>query len=115
MAGLPIQDAAQNGSIAELTFTAADVGLVDEFVNDGRTIVIVANGDASPHTVTPAVSRDLGGMVAEAGAPTSIPNGEQGFLGPFDIGTFNTGGKVELTVDAATSMTYAVVRLPRRF
>lgn len=117
MATLAVQNLPANGSIASLTFTAADAGLTDKFPNDGRIIVVAKNTNAATRTVTPNVKKDLGGMVTETGAPTTVPvTTGQSVLGPFDKDIFgDAAGDVTLTCSANTDLSYAVIRLPRRF
>ena len=112
MAVLTIQDLPRNGSIASLTFAAMTVA--DELPNDGRTILLVANGDAGVHTVSFAPTQDLGGLVTESANAITVTNGETGIFGPFDGAVFNApDGNIDVTLDDATAMTYAAVRLAR--
>jgi hypothetical protein len=114
MATIAVQDVSANGSIADLTFTAAAT-TTDDFTNDGRTMIAVKNDDVGSHTVTPDVKKDLGGMVSESGAATTVGASDIALLGPFDKEIFgDSSNVVTLTLDATTSMSFAAFRLPNR-
>ncbi len=114
MAVLPVQTLPLNGSLADLVYTAVDAGLTDTFVNDGKTIAIVKNGDAGGHTCTPTVVKDSGAMIAETGAAITIGASKESVLGPFDRATYNgpASGAVSLVFDSDTSMSVAIISLP---
>jgi len=112
MAVLPVQTMVLNGSIDDLVYTAVDAGLTDTLKNDGKTIAIVKNADAAPHTVTPTVQQSTGNMQQDAGAARTITNAKETVLGPWERKVFNdASGDVSLVFDSNTSMTVAVLSL----
>lgn len=83
----------------------------DEFVNNGNEFIYVKNGDGSPHTVTIATPATVDGL-AVADREVAVPAGEERIIGPFPKATYDdTAGKVQLTYDAVTSLTIAVLKL----
>ena len=93
------------------TYAAADVA-GDEFSNAGKQFINIKNGDASPHTVTIATPRTIDGL-AVADRDVVIPAGEERIIGPLSVTTYNdVAGLVQLTYDAVTSVSLAVLQLP---
>lgn len=95
------------------TYDAAAAG-GDSFVNDGRTFLHVKNGDASPHTATVAAvqgtTRKPGfGELTKGNASVQVAAGGEAFLGPFPTIAF--GSQPDITYDAVTSVTVAVLRI----
>lgn len=110
MATLTVQDAGFDG-LANVTFVAAGAG-GDDFVNDGRTVLIVKNTDASPKTVT-VNSQTLCSQGFDHDIAVIVPatTGEA-VIGSFPKGRFNDAtGKVLVTYSAVTSVTVAAVRI----
>lgn len=107
---LATQTPTQAGS--ELVFTAANVD--GHSIDGGRSIILhVANGDASPHTVTIMSAATQSGL-AVADQPVTVPAGETWHMGPFDARTFDRASgeavdpnRVWVDFDAITSMTVA--------
>jgi hypothetical protein len=92
-------------------YAAADAG-GDAFPNNGQCFVHVKNSDASPHTVTVATSRTVDGL-AVANRDVVIPAGEERFIGPLSVSTYNDGsGNVQLSYDAVTGVSLAVLLRP---
>lgn len=93
--------------VNDATLAAADVA-GDTFPSDTNKFFKVANGDASPHTVTiaaPSATTVCGnfGTVNLEDIEVVIPNGESRI---FTIPTgFASQGKFTLTYDAVTSVT----------
>jgi len=93
----------------EPVYTAADVA-GDEFVNTGRKFFHIKNGDGSPHTMTIETPNTVD-TLAIADRDVVIPAGEERMIGPFAGGTYNdSAGSVQVTYDAVTSVTLALVR-----
>lgn len=119
MAALTVQSSAFTG----LNHTYASVSTGDTFVNDGHTVVLFKNGNASARTLTltgTATSVPGYGDVsaADMGETVTIPgsgtNGGECAVGPFPPGRFNnSSGQVALAIDATTGLTACVLKLPR--
>jgi len=114
----------QNLSIAGLiSSTMASASTADKFTNDGNTFLLFVNGNASSRTLTITIQN---ATVNQAGynpitvaSPTvTIPgsgtNGGIAVVGPFGANEFNdANGQVNYTLDTATGMTVAVIKVPR--
>ena len=88
----------------------------DNFVNDGRTFLQFTNANASARTLTiaaNATSRPGFGAIATPSTVVTIPGSGMCQVGPFPTERFNdiTTGKVSYTLDVATGMTVAVVKM----
>jgi hypothetical protein len=109
---LTLQDLPAYGApLSEVTMTAMDAAGV-EFVNDGNTILLINNASAGAENVTAvgrASNRSFNHAIDQVIATT---NTKPALCGPFPQELFNdSGGKVQLTIADATSMTCAAVRL----
>ncbi len=110
--------------MADLTLRTVDISGLDDssiyesaaaggdaFVNDGRTIIHIKNGDASGMTLTmdtPGTYRgvNLANPTVSVGATSNY------FVGAFDPRIFNdTNGKVQLTYSAVTSLTITALQI----
>jgi len=117
MATLSVQEAVFTG----LAFTYGSASAADVFANDGKTFLVFLNGNASSRTLTlagNAFSKPGFGDVsaADAGETVTLPgsgtNGGRQIVGPFPPDRFNNAsGQVSYTLDDATGMTVAAVRL----
>ncbi len=110
MAALTMQDVVRAG-IAP-TYAAADVA-GDNFVNDGRIMIHLKNTNAAVRNVTVITQMVVDGK-AVADDLIAIPatTGDK-MIGPFPPTIYNdVNGKVQLTYDAVTNLTIAVIRLP---
>ncbi len=116
MAALTVEDTGVGANSLTPTFVAA-AGGGDTFVNDGRIMLYVKNGDASPITVTITTPTTLRGGIAVEDPPTTVPATSEEIIGPFDPTLFNaTGGTgVAVAYSAVTSVTVAVIRLQKLF
>ncbi len=113
MATLTVQDAKEGGGI---TFqTAASGG--DTFPNDGKTILVFWNDDASVAVVTvtaqDTTASGVGfGAVTKANAVQSIEANAADVMGPFPASAFNTAaGHVAATYSSVTDLDVAAVRV----
>lgn len=117
MATLTLQATDEDG-INPLTETAAAAG-GDQFINDGRQIIVVQNGDASAKTVTVAgqatdVRVPHYGKLDQTDTVAVVAAGATAILGPFPKQGFNdASGYVQITYSAVTSVTVGVVTVPR--
>ena len=108
MATLTAQEIDRDG--LNPSFAACDAA-GDEFANLGVEFIHVKNGDVSAHTVTIETSRTVDGL-AVADRDVAIPAGEERLIGPFPKQTYDDAdGKVQLTYDAVTSVTIAVIKV----
>ena len=112
MATLAVQQIDTDGLKA--VYSACSAG-GDTFPNGDRVLVHVKNGDSTDHTVTvPAqvsqVTLSPYGVIALADLVIPVVQAEDEF---FVVPRGSQGGNPTLTYDAVTSMTIAVMRLPR--
>lgn len=120
MATLSVQNLSLSGLLSS-TFAAASTG--DNFANDGNTFLIFQNTNASSRTLTLTVQNS---SVSQAGynpitvsnatvtLPGSGTNSGIGIVGPFGVTQFNdANGRVNYTLDVATGMNVAVIKVPR--
>jgi hypothetical protein len=109
MATYAVADTANGG--VEPTFVAVANG--DVFPNDGKTLLLVKNGNASPTVVTVNSVRPCsqGGDHDQTGSVTAT-TGIRTF-GPFDPGRYNdSSGNVTITTySVLTTVTAAAVRI----
>lgn len=102
---IAIQEVAKNKG-AELTDVSADQANGMMFDNDGRTVLIVQNGDGVTRTVTAvSVACSHGRTLDVAQAIVTL---KRGILGPFDMDQFNQKsgadqGKVYVDFSAGTT------------
>ncbi len=111
----------QTALFTGLSFTYDNASTADVFANDGKTILIFLNGNASSRTLTiagNAFSKPGFGDIsaADAGEVVTIPgsgtNGGRIIVGPFPTDRFNnSSGQVSYTIDNVTGLTVAAVKL----
>ena len=109
MAVLSVQEIIRAGIVP--TYNAASAG-GDSFPNDGGTLLHFKNTNAAARNVTIATQITVDGK-AVADDVINIPatTGDK-MVGPFPSGIYNdVNGRVQLTYDAATNLTVAVMRL----
>ncbi len=113
MATLVVQNAAEGGGI---TFTAV-AGGGDVFNNDGKTVVILFNDDASPSTVTVTAQDTTAsgagfGAVTKADAVQVVEADTCDVMGPFPVSAFNNASaQVAIGYSNVTTLGIAVVRV----
>lgn len=106
----------QEFDLAGLTpsFTAADSD-GDAFVNNGKTLLYVKNGDGSSRDVTLNIQKTItiGGIDITLSNPTvTVPANDEKIIGPFSQDWFNdVDDKVNVDYDAVTSVTVAALKL----
>ena len=92
------------------TYVAAAPG-GDQFANDGRHFVFIKNAHSSPQIVT-ANSQSICDQGADHDIAVTVTNAEDEMFGPFPPSRFNDGsGFVQLTYDATTLLTIAIMHL----
>ncbi len=116
MAALTVEDTGVGANSLTPTFVAA-AGGGDTVVNDGRIMLYIKNGDASPITVTITTPVSLRGGIAVDDPVTTVPATDEEIIGPFDPTLFNAadGTGVAIAYSAVTSVTIAVIRLQKLF
>lgn len=116
MTALTVEDTGVGANSLTPTFVAATAA-GDTFVNDGRVMLYVKNGDVSPITVTVVTPVSLRGGIGVEDPPTTVPATDEEIIGPFDPSLFNAadGTGVLVTYSADTSVTVAVIRLQKLF
>lgn len=108
MATLSVQEVDRQGLSEDVNLTAADVA-GDECPNDGRTLLVVDNGDASDHDVQLDAVLQAFGQDVDPPAVT-VTAGERFLLGPFPKGDF--GSTLTWTYPSGvTSVQVAAVRV----
>lgn len=116
---IPLQALPAIGGAA-ITWTAADQANGMYFVNDGDSILMVRNTDASPHATTVSSVADVYGRTGDLVAtPVAISGSNDGIamFSRLPAHLFNQPGTNNCNVDfaSATGMSVAVVQVtPRR-
>lgn len=94
------------------TYAAADSANGMSFTNDGRTVLHVKNGGASPITVTIVSVPCSHGRTGDISV--TIANGAEKIIGVFDKALFNQSGadagKVFVNFSASASVTVAAFK-----
>lgn len=112
----------QTSSFGGLNPTMGSASTADKFTNDGRhTYLLFINGNASARTLTLAANdadKPGFGPIATPDSVVTLPgsgtNGGVAVVGPFPADRFNdSNGQVNYTLDTATGMTVAAVKVPR--
>lgn len=110
----------QTTSFAGLNYTSAAASTADTFTNDGRTVLLFTNANASSRTLTISANdttRPGFGTIATPDTTVTLPgsgtNNGLAIVGPFPTERFNdiTTGKVSYTIDAVTGLSVAAVKL----
>lgn len=93
------------------TLTAAAAG-GDEFPNNGRVFLVIANGGGGSITATVTTPKTVGGL-AVADQAITVGAGARVVAGPFDRDTFNNpaNGRVAVTYSGVASVTVGAFRL----
>ena len=100
------------------SYAASDVA-GETFSNTGDVFLHVKNGDASPHNVTivtqaTTVDKEGYGSITLSSEVIAVANAGEEMIGPFPQSRFNDpSGDVSITYDDVTSMTVALIKLPK--
>jgi len=101
---------------SDLTTTAGDATNDHTLENNGRTLLLVYNGDVGAHTIT---ITGVASPTNYGSAPTissSIGAGEIWLFGPFNPAAYNnSSGVVAIGLTTATSIQLAGLLLPQRY
>lgn len=119
MALLTVQNVSESG--LNPSFTAAAAG-GDTFKNDDseRTFLVVKNGGVGGIVATISAlvtSKSFAGYgtMTKTGPAVSVPAAGERWIGPFAGTVFNNStGLVSVTYDDVTSVTVAVVKVPKQ-
>lgn len=111
----------QTSNFAGLNYTLGSASVADKVANDGRTVLIFSNGNASSRTLTFAandVTPAGFGVVATPDTVVTLPgsgtNGGRCIVGPFPPDRFNDAdGFLNYTLSDATGMSVAAVKMAR--
>lgn len=96
---------------AALTMSPADTVELNEFIAQGKDLVIAHNTGATPHTVTITSAPDPYGRTGHIAAE-AIPAGQIRIYGPLEIaGWMQPDGRIYLQSDSA-EVRFGVVKLP---
>lgn len=102
---LTVQSLGLNGQL-NATMTAADATNGMAFVNDGQTVLVVRNTDASAKTVTVKSVPDEWGRSGDVTCVVAASG--VGILGPFTPAIFNqSDGTINVDFSASTGVTVA--------
>lgn len=102
MAALTVTKVLTTG-IAPSTYLTAAASGGDTFSNNGNTFFHIKNAGGSPINVT------FGAVVDTV---VAVTNAEERLIGPFSTGTYNdSGGDVQVTYSAVTSVTVAPISM----
>ena len=109
----------QTSVFTGLNFTSASAATTDTFANEGRTFLVFINGNASARTLTIAANdadKPGFGTIAIPDTTVTLPgsgtNSGRAIVGPFPPDRFNdSNGRVVYTLDDATGMTVAAIKL----
>lgn len=107
---------AYGAGLDSLTWTDADATNNHEFVNDGKTLLLVRNRNAAGRTATiVSVADPLSGRTGDKVRTVAATTG-QSVAGPFEPRIWNqSDGKVQVNVSASASSSdyqLAAVRIP---
>lgn len=91
------------------TFNSAAAG-GDSFTHGAKTYIHVKNDDASSHTVTVASQYSATPGIGPVDLDITVPAGEERIAGPFNSNFKDSAGDVQLTYDAVTSVSIAVLQ-----
>ncbi len=109
MATLTINEVVRGAGLLQALVSPAAGG--DEFVNTGREYLHVKMGGATDVTVTIAAERTVHDL-AVADYTVVCATGEDRFIGPFPVDTFNDGDeKVQITYSHTTGYTVGIFKL----
>lgn len=102
------------GTGADVSFTAADAANDHSFTNDGRTLLLIKNDDASPKTVTGVAVADPFGRTVNTS--WAVGANSVRLVGPFSPELFSqSDGTMHVDITADTSLFFATLRLPRAY
>ena len=116
MAQLTVQLLNESAVLREANKAAANSG-GDSFPNDGKTLLLVQNTDASSHTATVTAQKTSQqvpgiGAMTKSNIAQAIAAGDEAIIGPFPPSMFNdVNGLVQITYSAATGMKVLPIRL----
>ena len=106
---IPVQKIPGQGSIDDITLTAADAGLAHEFVNSGNELLYIVNADASSKTTTIVSVPDSLGRIQDD-VITTLAGGFS-IAGPFVKSAWNQStGVVNVNISDDTSLSFALIR-----
>ena len=84
-----------------------------EFVNDGKTVLVVQNAQAAATTAVGFTfpNKDFGGVVyAPSGAGDTVKAAAQAIFGPFPTSLNNSSGKIVGTVGTLTTVFFGALK-----
>lgn len=107
MAALTTEVITQTG--IEPTFNSAAAG-GDTFTHGAKTYIHIKNDDASPHTATLVSQFSATPGIGPVDLDIVVPAGEERIAGPFSTNFKDSAGDVNITYDAVTSVSIAVLQ-----
>lgn len=113
---LTVFDITRSGRSVTEHLSAATLTDGDQFLNDGRTFLVVKNGAVAPITVTIATPGTIDGQALADLTVTIAATGDADgldfqFIGPFTATYNQTGGYVLAVCSSVTTVTLGAFRL----
>lgn len=107
---IALQDIPSEGHIGSITMSAADAANNHELANNGKVLLLVENGDASPHSITIVSVPDFAGRIQDI--VQAVAAGDLAIFGPFKPAWWNqAAGLLHVDIDVDTSVTLAALRI----
>lgn len=107
MATLDVQNCNYNG-LADIVYSNASA-TGDEFVNDGRSFLLIKNDDVASHNIT-ITSQEKCSQGFSHDVKLSVASNDSAIMGAFYKPRFNdANGKIQITYDDVTSLSIAVI------
>jgi len=103
---------AYGNPLEDISWTAADATNDHQFVNDGRSLLLIKNGHTSPITTTVVGVANIRTYNAAPSIDIATTNAKESIAGPFPTDAFNqAGGIVHIDLTADTNLELAVVSI----
>jgi hypothetical protein len=114
---LTVQDISRAGKAVIFPLVAATATHGNKFLNDGKTIFRIKNGNAAPTTVTINVGKTVDGLALTNPTVTVAATGDGAGLdiqdiGPFPIDWNQSDGFMWITMSAVVTVTVGAYRIP---
>ncbi len=110
---IPVQAIGFLSALNPVSTTAGDAANNHSFVNDGKTLLYMANGEAALKTATIVSVADPYGRTGDL--TMAVVFNDFAIAGPFIPTVFNqAGGLVNVDLDVDTSVTFAAVSFDTR-
>jgi len=106
---IPVQTIGRNGgALNPISYTSGDATNDHEFVNDGKTLLLVKKGATGGVVVDIDAIADASGRTVDGGATVAVDT--DGIFGPFKKNEWNQSGKINVNLDVDTNVTVAAIK-----